>query len=97
MTGLQKLEAEEKRQEIFKKYDYLCSFCGKPVNIYGTSQLAHGIAKSKVNIKKYGEKVINHELNLFPVCSLYCNSRKNIGMNPEKTKELVLSITNAGF
>lgn len=94
MTALQKLEANEMRDKIFRRDSYTCVKCGK--SIYEDSpQLAHGIAKTKANIKKYGLSVINHPLNLFSVESSACNSRCNIGFNPVKTNELVEKIRDA--
>jgi 5-methylcytosine-specific restriction endonuclease McrA len=94
MNGLQKLEAEEKRQEIFRRDFFLCTHCGLSIFRHGTPQLAHLISQGKANIEKYGEEIIHHPMNTASTCSLYCNSRKNIGMNPEKTKELVQQITD---
>lgn len=94
MIQSEKLEAQEKRQDIFERDSWTCVICGKPLSD-GVAQLAHGISKSKCNIKKYGESVINHPLNLFSVESLKCNSKCNIGMNPVKTNELVEKIRDA--
>lgn len=92
MTAIQKMEAEEKRQDIFDLADGLCKVCGEPVNRFGTAQLAHRIAKTKPNIKKYGNEIINHKNNLVPVCSLKCNASVNIGFNPVCVSKLVDNI-----
>jgi len=89
MTAIQKLEANEKREELFKKCGYKCAGCGFSIRAFGTEQLAHRIPKSVQNLKKYGDEVINHELNLVPVCSLRCNSRMNIGCKPIEIIKLV--------
>ena len=59
--------------------DYTCQKCGKPA-----TQIAHRINQSKVNIKKYGEKIINNHNNLVSVCSLYCNGSYNIGFRSNR-------------
>lgn len=92
MTARQKLEAEEKRQEIFARDGYLCRECGRSVHAFGTAQLAHRIAQTKSNKAKYGLEVIHHPLNLASVCSLRCNDAQNIGFNPEACRELVEEI-----
>jgi hypothetical protein len=88
MTPRKKLEALEQRERIFETYHYLCSVCGYPVKQYGTAQLAHRLSKSQMNIKKYGESVIQHYLNLAPVCSLKCNDAVNIGYRTAEAEEL---------
>jgi 5-methylcytosine-specific restriction endonuclease McrA len=94
MTALQKLEANEMRDKIFRRDSYTCQRCGK--SVYEDSpQLAHRVSRNKMNLKKYGSCVINHELNMVSVCSLRCNDSMNIGFNPVKTNELVEKIRDA--
>ena len=92
VTARQKLEAEEKRQEIFARDGYLCQECAKSIYVYNTPQLAHRIAQTKGNKAKYGLEVIHHPLNLVSVCSLRCNDAQNIGFNPEACRALVEEI-----
>jgi len=94
MNALQKLDAEELRIKIFTDAKGMCAVCGWPLN-QGVPQLAHRIANTKANIKKYGDEIINHRLNLVATCSLYCNSRCNIGNNPVKSLALVEEIKHA--
>lgn len=61
------------RQELFEKAGWLCEICGAPL-ASGQPQLAHRVPKTKTNLKRYGEDVIDHPLNLCPVESLRCNS-----------------------
>jgi hypothetical protein len=70
---------------------YECEHCTMP----GT-QIAHRIAETKTNLAKYGEKVVNHFFNLVVTCSLYCNSRFNIGNNPRKCDALAELIRQHG-
>jgi len=89
MTNKEKFYANERREKIFAEAGYECVRCGEPV-----AQLAHRIAKTKTNIKKYGELVINHNFNLVPVCNNpACNDSFNIGNNPRERDKLVMRIT----
>ena len=94
MNAREKLDAEELRIEIFKNAQWICEICGSSLNS-GVPQLAHRIAKTKSNIKKYGDEIINHRLNLVAVCSLCCNSKCNIGNNPVKAFSLLEGIKYA--
>ena len=87
MTGRDKLDAIERRQGLFERDGYICQVCGNP--FYQNGQLAHRISKSIMNIKKYGDNVVNHRFNLVSVCSLTCNDKCNIGFQPVKVAELV--------
>lgn len=88
MNERQKFEAEEKKIEILSAYNYSCVRCGRPALF-----LAHRIAKSDTNIKKYGSSIINHEKNMLPVCANQrCNDASNIGGRPVEVEELVKEI-----
>ena len=78
-------------EKIFKRDGWLCQQCGQSVTLQG-GQLAHKIANTKCNKKKYGKDIINHSLNLVLTCSLECNAKCNIGNRPERCKELVIKI-----
>lgn len=77
----------EKQKEQYRlRYsldDYVCQSCGKPA-----SQISHRIAKTKVNYKKYGKDIIDHNINLVSACCLECNDSFNIGNNPWKSNKL---------
>jgi len=93
MTARQKLDAQELREELFRASGYYCAHCGGSLLAHGTPQLAHRIAQSKANIKKYGPAIIHHRLNLVPVCQIEpCNSAMNIGNNPGEIQELLEQI-----
>lgn len=90
MNAREKLDAEERRQEIFAKAWFKCGHCGGSIYAHGTPQLAHRIAKTKGNLAKFGPLVIHHTKNLVPVCQVEpCNSAMNIGNNPMATRALV--------
>lgn len=92
MNGRQKLEAEEKREELFAAAWWSCVVCKWPLGIEGTSQLAHRVAKTKGRLAIYGAEVIHHALNLVPVCSLRCNDACNIGNSGAESAELLARI-----
>ena len=82
----------EKQKEQYKiRYsldDYMCQRCCNPA-----SQISHRIAKTKVNYKKYGKDIIDHNINLVSACCLECNDSFNIGNNPGKCNLLIEFIT----
>lgn len=92
MTERESFELIELKHDLAQEYDYTCPVCGRSLSQYGTYQLAHRIAQSEENIKKYGKEIIHDRLNLVPVCSLRCNDACNIGHNPEAVKTLVKRI-----
>ena len=88
MTEREKFEAEERKIEILSAYNYSCVQCGRPAIF-----LAHRIAQTKNNIKRYGTAIIHHEKNMRPVCANQrCNDSVNIGNKPMEVEELVREI-----
>ena len=63
----------DKLLAIYERDEWTC-VCGNSVHIYGTPQIAHRLAQTKANIKKWGKGVIHHNVNLRAVCSLRCNA-----------------------
>jgi hypothetical protein len=96
VTEREKLEAYEKKKRIYQERGYSCEVCDKLISL-AESQLAHRIAKSKPNLKKYGPEIIHHPKNLVLTCSDNfgrCNDSVNIGQNPEEIKKLLKEIKN---
>ncbi len=94
MTAKEKLEAQEKKIQIYNSRNCTCEVCNKNIS-FSEAQLAHRISKSKPNIKKYGKKVIHHNLNLALTCSDKfgrCNDSVNINNNPIAIGELIKDI-----
>ena len=90
MRELEKLEANERREEQVRKQKF-CAVCGAPLR-WGHPQWAHRIPKTKYFLRKYGDEVINHQKNLVLVCSLYCNGKVNIQNHPLEIEKLVKEI-----
>lgn len=60
------------------------------------TQIAHRIAQTKVNIKKYGWEVIHHNFNLVSVCCLAHNDSFNIAYKYERSRKLIELIKTRG-
>jgi len=73
---------------------HICQICGEYLNKLG-SGLAHCISKSKINLKKYGEKIVNHRHNLIPACMKH-NHLFLIDNKPFKKAKLVKLIMRHG-
>jgi 5-methylcytosine-specific restriction endonuclease McrA len=95
MTNLEKIEADEAKQQRIQDNNYCCEVCGKR---FGASslQLAHKVAASKSNIKKFGREVMYHKDMMVLTCP-DDNSRVliNIASNPLEAMELINSIKNS--
>lgn len=81
MTERDSFEIAETKVRVFKRDNYTCRACGGSILYYCTPQLAHRIAATESNIKKFGKCVIHHDLNLAATCSLKCNDAQNIGFD----------------
>lgn len=90
MTGRESLAIYEQKLAMLNDRGYVCQVCGKEINVH-TAQMAHIMASSKSNIKKYGKEVIHHHLNLKLVCGLKCNSAvlKSPATHPIECRDLV--------
>jgi len=82
MTEREKYNIAETKQRLFARDGYRCQNCDGSIYAYDTPQLAHRIASTVSNIRRYGKEVIHHDENLYSVCSLRCNDAMNIGMIP---------------
>lgn len=92
MTARDKLDANEQREALFAAVGWSCVVCKRPLAIEGTPQLAHRVAKTKARLNTYGSDVLNHTLNLVPVCCLAHNDACNIGNRPMEAQALLQRI-----
>jgi hypothetical protein len=82
------VEREDERIAIFERDGWTCQYCGNSVHRFASPQLAHLIADTIANRKRYGNCVIDHPKNRASTCSLYCNGMKNIGMKTAQANKL---------
>lgn len=95
MTGKRKSISPKVREEIFKKYDGHCAYCGKVLQ-RGAWQVDHLIPVQRERFGRYTDADINGYKNLLPSCRR-CNHykrahsletfRRYIEEIPEKLKE----------
>jgi hypothetical protein len=52
------------------------------------TQIAHRIAQTKVNYGVFGKSIVDHNINMVPVCCLEHNSSFNIGNKPRIARKL---------
>lgn len=91
MTEGDRLRADEAREAIFARDDWLCVVCGRPLRS-GIPQLAHRIPQRKIYLKRYGAEIIHHPDNLASVESLGCNAKVDIGGRPLEVAALAEKI-----
>lgn len=92
----QKTEAiRETFMAVYSRDRGRCVSCGLSANRYGDIQLAHVIPNRKHNVRKYGEAVINHPLNLRLTCCLECNAAMSLSNAPIAEAALVKKIRAA--
>ena len=85
------LDAYEERIAIYNRDGGRCRTCGEPV-AFDAFELAHRIANTVANRKRWGSTIIDHPLNRVVAHHGRCNSRQNIGGNPGACAELIKQI-----
>lgn len=71
---------------IMQRANFSCEVCGEYIGHTGCR--AHRISKSKMNYKKYGSDIIDHDYNIC-YTHMKCNDTVNIGNNNGKCKNLI--------
>jgi len=92
MTERERFNIYEAKILIFNRDEYKCQYpdCNKP-SVY----LAHRIAQSKSNIKRYGKEIIHNYKNMISVCENQShNDYFNIGYKPDEVKDLLNEINS---
>lgn len=85
------LDAYEERVYIYNRDRGECQFCGEPV-AFAKFQLAHRIANTKTNRKRWGAAVVDSPLNQCVTHPGRCNDGMNIGQRPVECAELAARI-----
>jgi len=81
----------EERLAIYNRDGGRCRTCGEPVDV-NAFEVAHRIADTICNARRFGRAVIDHPLNKATAHAGRCNSRMNIGTNPVECAKLVKEI-----
>lgn len=77
------------RERIFEREDWSCVRCERFVLTKGLHpQIAHRIPNTKSMRRRYGDEVIDHELNVALVCCLDCNNAIQLTNKPREAEEL---------
>lgn len=92
MTEREKFRIAETKEFVFDRDEYQCRTCGHSIYRFGCPQMAHRIAATDANIRKYGKAVIHHPPNLASACCLRCNDAQNIGNKPVEADALAAEI-----
>ena len=82
------LDREDERVAIYARDRGRCQTCGEPV-AWGDFELAHGIAATKCNYRKYGAEIVDHALNKHLTHRGRCNDAQNIAGDPGKCEALI--------
>lgn len=87
LTQRQRFEIGEQRSEIYTRDYGRCQSCGELVP-FGDFEVAHRIADTKANRKRWGATVVDHIMNKATTHRGACNSAQNIGYNPVQSTAL---------
>ena len=82
-----RLMQHEERLAIYYRDRGICQACGEPVDI-NEFQVAHKIAQTIANYKRWGRAVIDLPLNKATTHPGPCNDRMNCGMNPVECEKI---------
>jgi hypothetical protein len=92
MTDRKKFNIADIKTEILEADDYQCTYPGCTERAIF---LAHGISKSPMYRRIYGNAIIDHPYNMFSVCgNPEHNDYFNINLFQNKIKKLIILIEN---
>ncbi len=92
MTFDEREKAEEQKREILRLQNGICETCKVTFRDRSEVQAAHRICKSKVNLAKYGNTVINHRLNLACTHGGDCNDAVMVSPDKHDGRQLLIKI-----
>ena len=84
-------EIDDQRWALYHRANGRCEVCDAVLPVE-KGEMAHRIAKSRVNIQRFGEGVVHHLLNLMWACAGACNDACNIGFKTVPVETLVRQI-----
>lgn len=87
-----RLERYKERLRIYERDRGVCQACGRLVDINGF-EVAHRIASTVANYKRWGAQVVDHPLNKATTHRGSCNDAMNCGFKPDKCWEIVEAIS----
>lgn len=84
---------EETYAYVYNRDHGECRECDRPLSWFD-GELAHKIPQSDAMLRKYGKKIIHHQMNMDLVCrgSSTCNDARSISAHYEQERELVAAI-----
>jgi hypothetical protein len=88
MTERQRLKLHEERIWMYNRDKGICQWCGQPLE-FGNFEVAHRIANTVSNRKRYGADVVNSVHNKACTHRGRCNDGVNCGYKPDKCAEIV--------
>jgi len=86
-----RFEQDEERLRIYARDHGICQACGEPVDV-NAFEIAHRIANTIANRKRYGNEVIDHPLNKATTHPGRCNDAMNCGFRPDECRRIVDAI-----
>jgi len=89
-----RFEQAEERLRIYARDHGICQACGETVPMDGF-EVAHRIANTASNRKRYGDRVIDHPLNKATTHPGRCNSAMNCGFRPDECRSIVEAVKAA--
>ena len=89
-----RFEQAEERLRIYTRDYGICQACGKPVPTDGF-EVAHRIANTVSNRKRFGAEVIDHQLNKATTHPGRCNDKMNCGFRPGECSRIVEAVKAA--
>ena len=89
-----RFEQAEERLRIYARDHGICQACGKPVPMDGF-EVAHRIANTVSNRKRFGAEVIDHPLNKATTHPGRCNDKMNCGFRPDECRHIVEAVKAA--
>lgn len=86
-----RFEQHEERLRIYARDHGICQACGELVDV-NAFEIAHRIANTVAGRKRYGDDIIDHQLNKATTHPGRCNDAVNCGFRPDDCRRIVEAI-----